>query len=58
MSTVTARANGNRDSKGNYSTGYSVDNSNAFSCHGKSASKKSFDELAAEKGIKTFSHKR
>ena len=32
-------------------------NDNHISPHGKSFSKKSFDQLAAEKGIKTFKNK-
>lgn len=49
-----ANVQGERDRNGNHRVNAPLVNSSAMSCHGKSASKKSFDQLAAEKGIKTF----
>lgn len=52
--TNPAEVVGSRNHHGNHQVGGTSRNDNAMSCHGKSFSKKSFDELAAEKGIKTF----
>ena len=45
---------GSNDRNGNHQAGGTLRNDSHTSHHGKSYSKKSFDQLAAEKGIKTF----